>query len=503
MKHLDDFIDLFEGYTKAFGQYTLGDLDPEKGKRGGEARTSYTAIKKENWVEHLKGDKVGIGIVPLMDDDTRLKWACIDVDIYKDIDYKTIAAKTKHLPCVLTLSKSGGIHIWFFFNEPVNAAAVLVKMRAIAASLGFAKHEIFPKQTTRATATDTGNWINLPYFGDSRKCYKDGKQIGLAAFIKYAKAQRTTLDKFIKIDCGAQGKDFEDGPPCLQQLAFEGMPNHYNNAMTNVAVYFKHKNPDTWQTDLFDFNQRWPEPMPSTEMQKLAESVKAKGYHYTCHKPPICDYCNFQQCKQREFGITIFKGAIPIVIDSVTRYDSMPPIWVFEVEGHRLLFNDAGQVHNVNAFSKKLFEHTNRFLPPIKQDAWINYINEMTENKLTTVPAPADASNRGQLLTLLDTFINERGKFDEEQKDQMLTGNVWIDKDNVAHFQSNAFMLFLKSQGFTSLSTPEVWAILSQEGAQSGETSLKGKKISFWTYPATNLQTEEMNVKDYEDEDAF
>jgi len=505
MKHQEEFTALFSGFTKAFGQYILGDLDTDKNKLGGDARTSYAAIAEENWTQHLIGKKTGLGIIPLKDDNQHVNWCCIDVDIYKDLSYEGIEKKITgaKLPAVLTLSKSGGMHIWFFFSEPANAAAAQQKLKSIASFLGFAKHEIFPKQTQRAGATDTGNWINLPYFGNTRKGYKDGKSLTLSEFLPWALSQRTTLAKFVKLKIGGQGKHFVDGPPCLQQLAFEGFQDQYNNSMLNCAIYFKHRDPATWQSDFIQFNQQWEKPMNSADIQKLADSVNQKDYSYTCNKPPLCDYCNYQQCKGRQYGINIFKGTLQVQIDSITKYKSEPPIWVVEMEGKRILINQSKILMSASAFNQVCFDNFNRLLPAIKAGAWIEYINDLMLNKLTEVPAPVDASNKGQLLSLLDTFISDRVMFGEEKKDLMLQGNVWVSPDRVAYFQSGALMKYLRTQGFTFLSTAEVWATLTDNGAESGEMKLKGKRIAYWTYPAGNLQTEKFSTPDYESEESF
>ena len=43
----------------------------------------------------------------------------------------------------------------------------------IRSYLGYSKAEVFPKQEKLANDKDTGSWLNLPYFGDSRWAFLD------------------------------------------------------------------------------------------------------------------------------------------------------------------------------------------------------------------------------------------------------------------------------------------------------------------------------------------
>lgn len=502
---IEQFSKLFQGFTKAHAVTRItGPANEKTGKVPSQTRTIHKKAVREDFERHLNGGEQGICIYPLMDDNKSVKWACIDVDTYS-LDFEALERDVVQsgYPFVITKTKSNGACLWLFFKQKVSAAVVQVKLKNMAATLGLAACEQNPKQTSRANADETGNGVNLPYFGDTRKCYHQGKEIELDTFLELAYERRTSMDALIKLETSGHGKDFLDGPPCLQSYAFDGCPDNYNNAMLNVAVYFRLKNPDTWREDTLEFNQRWPEPENAGAMQKLLEGVEAKGYHYTCHKPPICDYCDFKECQKREFGVKAAGEAI--VINKIVEFASDPPIYDVVINGKLVKGLDSTAMLSHYHFEKKYFEQCRAVMPHVSRKQWKALMATAMENVLEVSREYPEASTPGIMQSHLKTFINERGKFDEEQKDQILTGNVWIDKENVAHFDSNVFMLFLKSQG--ALFQPSKFFYhLTAIGCKKGEPmQLKGKNIDSWNYALSpgDTQTEEMNVKNYADEDAF
>jgi hypothetical protein len=196
------------------------------------------------WEEHLKGHGAGLGVIPLLVDDT-VWWAVIDIDVI-GIDHAELEKKIKRhkLPLVVCRSKSGGAHCFVFFKEPAPASEVVPLLGAWAARLGHGGCEIFPKQTNRVDENDLGNWLNMPYFfieHTTRYGIKDGEQLSLEQFLEHANASKVTLAEVQNIGVVDDDPDglFADGPPCLQTLhADGGFPQGTrNDGMYNVAVY--------------------------------------------------------------------------------------------------------------------------------------------------------------------------------------------------------------------------------------------------------------------------
>ena len=157
-----EFFELFAGSDIAHGTYEVNGEERSDGKQQGQAKVLRQPPTLEHWVEHLQGGK-GLGIIPIRSDNT-CKWGAIDVDNY-DTDHKLLVKKLREnkIPAIVGRSKSGGAHIWLFVKRYIPAADMQRKMANLAAALGYADSEIFPKQTSiLVDRGDTGNFLNMP-----------------------------------------------------------------------------------------------------------------------------------------------------------------------------------------------------------------------------------------------------------------------------------------------------------------------------------------------------
>ena len=135
------FSKLFEGRHDAYGQYVTG--KKVRGKLQGKAWTESKLVTKDLYREHLNG-KVGLGIVPLMEDGFCL-FGAIDIDDYS-LDLNKLESKLKDLPLILCRTKSGGAHLYLFAKEPISAIIFREKLFEFSLALGHSSTEIFPKQ---------------------------------------------------------------------------------------------------------------------------------------------------------------------------------------------------------------------------------------------------------------------------------------------------------------------------------------------------------------------
>ena len=140
-------------------------------------------------------------------------------------------------------------------------------------ALGFGGSEIFPKQTEILIERgDTGNFLNLPYHGDTlgfRYTFLDnGEEASLEEFYSiYATAVQTKeqIEAIVVKTKVIKEEAFKDGPPCLNKLADEGFgEGSRNNALFNLAIYRQKANPDNWQDLLEDDNYKYMNPPCST-----------------------------------------------------------------------------------------------------------------------------------------------------------------------------------------------------------------------------------------------
>lgn len=177
------FMDLFRGYSKAYGLHI----------RDGERYKMHTILNtpsEEVVQDHFLG-RVGLGIVPLMDD-CRCAFGVLDVDIHTDT-YEA-AKRCAGLPLIAARSKSGNLHLYHFVKEPITGTEMSMRMHQFAVKLGYGRGtDIYPKDVARWHQNDPGKWILLPYFGatmtDRYAVYGD-KKLDLDGFLNQAESLR-------------------------------------------------------------------------------------------------------------------------------------------------------------------------------------------------------------------------------------------------------------------------------------------------------------------------
>jgi hypothetical protein len=475
------FMRLFAGLDRAHGKYTITRKNESKNKIEGRANTVHEPVTLDLWKKHLAGEQ-GLGIIPIMDD-ANVHWGALDIDSY-DMDLLALEKQCKELdlPFFLCKTKSGGAHLYVFFDEPVPAKVVRAKLAEFSVSLGHPGVEIFPKQVSLASKNDVGNWLNMPYFGgdkSERYCIHFGKQLTAEEFVELAFKYRITQDAFVNT-VPYTGTDFSDGPPCLQTLAMRGFgEGSRNKALFNVGVYLRMKFEDEWEGELEKANHAYMRPpLPSREVVALTKSVSRKDYSYTCKLDPIASCCNVEICKQREFGVKIQGEDISLVIGSLVKITSTPPTWIIDVEGYRLEMTTE-ELLSQDAFRRICVERINKYPPKVQPFVWEKMIREKLENVDEQI-APPDASPEGRLDYHVKQFCNEFSR--AKSRDELLSGKPWFDESSQRiYFRSPDLIKYLSQQHFKDMTPREIWAYLRRMGADHHQFNVKEMNVQCWS----------------------
>jgi hypothetical protein len=105
------------------------------------------------------------------------------------------------LPSCVCTSKSGGAHIYLFFENPENPAKIRGVLSEIAEYVGYPKAEIFPKQNSISEGK-VGSFINLPFAGGKSSatvCYTENGPLDFHGFLDYAESCLTTIEKIAAV----------------------------------------------------------------------------------------------------------------------------------------------------------------------------------------------------------------------------------------------------------------------------------------------------------------
>lgn len=456
------FHELFEGSETLHGTHGEPDLD-DNGVKWGIKRTARTLkgpATQDLWANHLGGKKP-LGVIPIRNDNMCV-WGSADVDDY-DVDavatvQRVEAAKLPLVPC---RSKSGGLHLFLFASEPVPAEVMQGVLRAIAATLGFAGCEIFPKQTRiMAEHGDQGNWMVMPYFGGDfggklRFQYgikKTGAEMTPGEFLSFAEKRRLTLAQIDELRAriiggnsreetngGGEQKDgksapkaskskepFHNGPPCLQNMARGGFPEGgRNNALFHIGVFLRRAHPDDWQIRLAEDNGRFMKPpLPEDEVKSVIKSLEKRGYEYTCNNQPMASHCDSVICRSRKFGVGA-GGAYP-VIEGMSKLMTEPPVWFIQIPGSRIVMRNEDLQFYRKFHTACTGSHPSVCFKLISDKEWVSIVGEAMKNA-DAIEAPPEIGRSGVFRELVENFLTNRTI--GEKKEDLLRNVPWEDEE--------------------------------------------------------------------------
>ncbi len=490
------FMALFRGLERAYGTYEIdGSTKHDGAKRGGKAVTLRRPISLGLWENHLAG-KAGLGVIPIRDDSSCF-FGAIDIDVYP-LDLVEIAGKIKdlNLPLLPCRSKSGGVHAYIFFSESVPASLLVPKLKDMAAALGYGGCETFPKQTqVLVDRGDIGNWINMPYFNagapDRYGIKLDGSAMTAEEFLSAAEALKQTeaLLKKVKV----RAPDLQDGPPCLQHLIKQGFPaGTRNDGLAALCVYLRKSNPMGWKEEAFEYNEKYfVPPLELSEVRQIVESSGKKEYFYPCQKNPIKPHCDAGTCKKRRHGISQTTD-LPN-LGGLTKYNSNPPVWFVEVEGGGRMELSTDALQNQGLFQKRCMEVLHVMPPALGKGVWTETISKLLE-KVHVIEAPLEATPAGQLMEHLENFFGMPSQ--AKTREDLITGKPWLD-GGLFHFRLKNFKDYLKRQNFRELEDHKIASTLQERGGACHTTTIKGRFVRYWSFPAFPMQTEGLEAPEF------
>ena len=429
------FMALFAGSELSHGTYRPPDnTAPAGGKMEIKttARTLRERVTLQHWTEHLDGVKP-LGIAPLREDDTCL-WGCIDIDKY-DIVLATLAQKVGSLgvPMHLGRSKSGGAHVFVFLDRPAPAINLQRWLRDVAARLGYAQSEVFPKQSTLFRGRgDLASWMIMPYFGDTMPVLRaGGGEYTPEEFLRAAERGKLPVEMLgLPVAVDDTEVDLSDGPPCLQHLASVGFAEGTrNNGLLALGVYAKKKWPEEWETRLEQLNvQVMNPPLSSEEVLSIIRGLRKKDYNYKCRDAPLVNHCNSNLCRLRPHGVGDH-DQIP-TIASLSVLDTEPPIWFADVGEERLELSTE-QLVDYQRFHRVCVERLLKAFPMVGRNDW----NAELSRALTTVvklEGPPDSVRGGNFREELEEFLTNRQR--GRRKEDLLSGRPWEDQEEGKYY---------------------------------------------------------------------
>ena len=504
------FATLFRGLERAYGSLQIGDKDARTQKQKGQ----YLFVKEPRTTAtfdaHLAG-KQSIGVVPINEDNLCV-WGAIDIDQYP-LDHVALIRRVEklELPLVVCRSKSAGAHVFLFLKDFVEAEALQLKLKEIAAELGYGGCEIFPKQIKLVVERgDNGNFLNLPYFdqeGGLRYALKsDGSAATLEEFLKYAEESAidvADLDTLLTQEAPAVDDRLKDGPPCLQALLRQGFPEGTrNNGLFNLGVYLRKAYPDDWETRILDYNQTiMSPPLDLKEVNVVADQIGKKDYQYKCADQPICSFCNKDLCRSRKHGVG--GGANTPTVANLRKYGNEPPLWFLDVNGSPVELDTEG-LQKQARFQILCMEQINFMPRTVARAAWEALMNGLLSQMISTegavISTSDDTSLRGQFNDLLEEFSTHMQS--AQDKEEILLRRPWTDeKTKRTYFRLKDFESYLKRHKFFEYKSNKVAQRIRDMGGAHEQFRIKGRTIRCWSIPAFEKVSVDFATKFADEED--
>jgi hypothetical protein len=242
---------------------------------------------------------------------------------------------------------------------------------------------------------------------------------------------------------------FFSGPPCLNKLASTGFgEGSRNNALFNIAVYYKQANPDTWEDEIVKANMKYMNPpLSNNEVQQLIKSVSRKGYDkYRCKDAPINSVCQSGLCRTKKFGVGFGEEQMPI-LGNLTKYTSNPPQWFLNV-GEKRIELKTEQLYSPALFAIACLDQANLVIPIPKPKDWKQYyLKPLLNNGLEEVEPLESLDPINQLTGLLQDWTTNRQSA-RTMEDIFNKLPYTDDNKEFTYFRMDDFYAFLKKNNW-------------------------------------------------------
>ncbi len=500
-KLVERFAALYQGYELAYGQFKSKNKRDERGKLIGRSWTEHKVVTLGLYRAHLEGVEPSLGIA-LLNEAEECHFGVIDVDIYPLPDLVELEKKVSKLglPITIVRSKSLGGHLTIFCDVGVPPAILQKKLEEWTAMMGYSdKTEKFPKQTGRASTTDIGNWINLPYFNaenTERYAVFNGEKLSLEEFLDLAESRRVTREDLedLKYGVGKESDLFFEGPPCLQLLQSKGgfVDGTKRQGMFDVGVYLRKRYPEGWEDKLIEYNKEMCDPaLRNDEIQSIIKSLGKKDYGYQCKQPPINEYCQRKVCLTRKFGIVTdgSRNSPGLEISGITAYKvegtNEMPMWAMDIDGRRIIMDNT-TFYRKSLFNQMCLGMIQKVPIHVSEAKWTQVVHELAETA-DIIYTPKEISVTGHLEEWVEAYLHGAKC---TSMAQIMVQGAYIE-DGFVYCRAKDLISFLDSHHVKYRNHYDVWAILNKAGGTSKYTYIpKHGRANIWKIPLADREKE-------------
>jgi hypothetical protein len=481
VKHQAPFIEEKGKLTASWCNFAVYNKHnpPPEGREEGD----FIPVTKELYRQHLNGGD-GIAIAPLMNIEGKKNvcfYAVIDIDVY-GVSFTWLVNRlyAAGFRFAAFLSKSGGLHIYFFFDDPEPADKAVESLKKIVEVYGLSrlfvngknksKVEIFPKQTVLASDSAKAGCLFLPFYNTANKSRQnmltaEGKLVGIAKALPVIEGMFTSVEE---INGVLDNLPYNDAPYCMQAILLSGALEENdgrNDFLFAVAIYMKKKYGSDFMDALQEANDCLGAPLEERELNSIYTSVSEGGWEtWSCKKAPICHYCDKKLCSLREYypgkGRGRFTGA-----DSwgnIYKIMAKTPYYLWDVRVEpedayvQVRFESEEELLNQAIAQRRCLRYLSWVPAPVKQAEWNALVTEHLKGVRSgdpefcrPVPKETDTTEMEELYGLFTRFLT-LSRTQNGRPQMILLGQVYY-AEGIYYFTVSGITDFLRHQRFSTV----------------------------------------------------
>jgi hypothetical protein len=463
---LDRFFGLFRGNREFYvrHQAPFAEKDGKTtaavcGFAKDPATQEFLPVTRQLFQDHLSGGD-GLAIAPLLNTDDAKNvcfYAAIDIDAY-GVGFAALVRRLYDcgLKFAAFLSKSGGLHLYFFFDYPEPGKEAIAALEKVVEIFGInrlypgGKAEIFPKQASYTPGSSVANCLFLPFYNAVHKSKQnmltaDGAQLPVNKALAAAEGMRTSV---AEIERTLSGLPYSDAPFCVQTILLSGAlaeNSGRNEFLFTAALYLKLKSPDDVEQELLKANAMLEAPLEDADVIRIAESAVKKDYQIwgRCKKSPCSEHCDRRLCKTREFGVGRGKNNMVSNVEfgKIVRMLSEEPYYLWEArlagteEYASVRLDGEADLLNQKVVQKACIRYLNQTPVTVKQQAWEQRLNDcLSSLEEVEVEEGTDTTELSALRSSFLRFLTHR-QAQSGQPYLVQTGQAFY-RDGVFYFTS-------------------------------------------------------------------
>jgi len=484
---LRQFISLFSGYKDSYVVHLPPFERDSSGKNSAKkvfiAKTDfgkgdYIPLEAGDYLKHLTGSQ-GLAISPLFTLDEEGEestdvclYAIIDIDVYGvDFVFLITALRRAGYKFLPFTSKSGGLHIYFFFNKAALAKEVRKELNRIVTVFGLNKRyvdskdvskvEVFPQHDVRKDGILSKN-IFLPYFDGKMTTMldDDGSKVSIEQMLNRAATMLTSVNDIKGIN---DSLPLNDAPYCIQSVLLCGDLDSYRNEfMTTVAIYLQTKDGSGASFDSFvELNNMLNDPLDADELHTIFKSVMTHNYTLAgrCNKEPMCSHCDKKQCKLRKYGVgrdAKDNYVLNIEFGKLYKMLAEEPYYMWEVKSatdddavvKKIRLDDTNELMSQKAVQRACIKTLGQMMVTVKPSVWEETLNKhLAEMEDVEVSETSDTTELSSLKVFFYRYLaNRRSK--NNQPYTVLVKQVYFDGEKY-YFRTDGLTDYLRTQRFT------------------------------------------------------